>query len=458
MIVNAELRRNLWLEMSPLRMALGPMVVTLLVYVFGYLADQFYDIVAYYLFVLATVFWGTRRAAASVFDELTMGTWDNQRMSSLGSWTLTLGKLAGATIYPWYCSLILIGVMWVRPGIESLEREPLPLILSLVAWAITAQASALAASLLLVRRAMGRPKRSVTLAQLAGLSVGGIIYSTIISPQEALANNSIATKWYGIWLDENFALLSLVGFCIWSVLWAERQMRIELQYRTWPWLLPAFLAFMVVYISGFLLPDFKGELPTPLTFALVTAGTGLAFTYLTLFVEPKDKVALRRYARLMLAGDWGRALEETPPWLFGFLAVLAAVVYLGPSVDATQLNGLNLGSGFAAAPLTNTAVLNFLVCLMLFVFRDMTLIIALSFGRKPARADFFAVVLLILMYFVLPLTIINQVPDAKIEVFALFWPVPGESALFSVLPALVSLAPVLGLAWYQWRRNAQALR
>ena len=58
--------------------------------------------------MLIAYLWGTRRAVNVLADEIAAGTWDGQRMSSIGPWTMAWGKLLGGTAYVWYCALLCL--------------------------------------------------------------------------------------------------------------------------------------------------------------------------------------------------------------------------------------------------------------------------------------------------------------------------------------------------------------
>ena len=51
--------------------------------------------------------WGTRSAALSVVAEIRERTWDSQKLSSIGPWTMVWGKLFGATAANWFGALVV---------------------------------------------------------------------------------------------------------------------------------------------------------------------------------------------------------------------------------------------------------------------------------------------------------------------------------------------------------------
>ena len=79
-------------------------------------------------YILVVLFWGSRIAAAAMVREIVDKTWDQQRLSSMGAWGMTWGKLFGSTSYVWYgCGLLLavalisLGLIEAHYGVVSEE-------------------------------------------------------------------------------------------------------------------------------------------------------------------------------------------------------------------------------------------------------------------------------------------------------------------------------------------------
>ena len=90
MMGNAEFRRNLWLEFSTHRLVAMPVVLLLLLFTANTLSGETRPgvVTAAALWAMVAIgwFWGTRRAAESVNEELRARTWDLQRLSALSPW------------------------------------------------------------------------------------------------------------------------------------------------------------------------------------------------------------------------------------------------------------------------------------------------------------------------------------------------------------------------------------
>ena len=126
MTLNPEFRRNLWIELRLHRLLAMPIMVGL-VAALTLSLDESYEILRYIAlagFYGVVYIWGSRRAAAAVADEVNARTWEMQRMSALGAWQMTWGKLFGSTAFVWYAGLMILAALVsasVAGGARSLE-------------------------------------------------------------------------------------------------------------------------------------------------------------------------------------------------------------------------------------------------------------------------------------------------------------------------------------------------
>ena len=178
------------------------------------------------------VLWGTRRAADLVAEEIAGGTWDGQRMSALGAWQMSWGKLLGGTSYVWYAAglafLALVGCYWAT-GIPPWQSGQAIQLLRLLGTGALAQAVAMLVSLALLRRLAIRRRLGVSLSQVAGIlaRAGGVRAARWRhrGPVPARRSPGIGRVWDG----ELFSLATLGVFLAWSVFGIYRLMRVELQ-------------------------------------------------------------------------------------------------------------------------------------------------------------------------------------------------------------------------------------
>ncbi len=396
--MNPELQRNLWLEASRRQLVFAG-AITAMIFVAVWLLDRgrsAYDFVGVgaVMFVACALVWAPRQARASVVDEVYGRTWDLQRLSALTPWTMTWGKLVGATSRTWVFSGAALVIAFLQYA--SLTSTPHALFWVLIGFGLAAllQASGMAVGLIEIRKAR-------VLGRLPGLRSPGLIglgfvlvigASAIWSHHHAawtanLGKGTLAAAgrplvWWGRPHDPSaFAAISLIVFGGWATAWAWRLMRLELQLQNAPWAWPLFVVMAGLYVAGFdPAPDAAGGLTSGrLTFA------GLVFAacaYLGAFIDPADRVQARGFAGAVTRGRWARLAGHIP--LIAAPAVLCALVTLWSAMIQSRE-----GSGWTA--LTLLAALSFLL-------RDLGVIAALRFAPEGRRGDFGVLIALLLLY------------------------------------------------------------
>ncbi|MGH6960061.1 MAG: hypothetical protein ACREE7_06230, partial [Dongiaceae bacterium] len=249
-------------------------------------------------------------------------------------------------------------------------------------------------------------------------------------------------NWYGLAVDyDSFSVVSLAVFIAWGFVAIYRLMRVELQYRSWPWVWLAFVLFVMFYVTGFFyLPlQAAGSVVDWLIPPLLSA---LPLVYLALFAEPKDPVRYRWFLVVLRSGDWARTGTLLPQWLPTYLLVVAigiAAMLLGGHVDSFYPDRALLRLPIAAPSL--------IVSILLFVLRDVMIVLWLNFGDRRRRADLAAVIYLLLLYG--PAAAIARMLDLEFLV-PFFAPTPHDNWLFAVLPPLLEVAVMLGLIRARW--------
>ena len=429
---NPELRRNLWLEATPARLALMPVILGG-VFFLAYVADDrrlgpATAGTALAFLALLTWLWGAHLASESVLAELRSRTWDWQRMSDLGAWTLGWGKLAGATAYPWYGGIICLAVYGLaepEPGTRQAAVGAL-----FVLGGVLAQAAAMFAALHVVSR-----DRVVSRGQSSAyLALGALV----LYPLSMAASSARQVAWYGARIPTlDFTVATLAAFAAFAVVGVWVRVRRELRVRTLPVVWAAFVTFAAAWGAGFAEPEAGRPGGGWLVGFLVAVG----LTWLTALADRKDPVALRRVTRAARERRWRRLAEELPPWLVALPFALAGWALLiaspgrAPVIrDAGQLRWMA------------TAILLFLV-------RDLALLLHLNLGARPRRADLFAVVLLAAGYVLVPLVLsATELEPAA----ALFYPQP-ERAAWSAAGALAQLGVVGWLLARRWRARERVV-
>lgn len=421
MTLNPELRRNLILELSLARLLAGPAVLAILFSALG-ASTRVIDELAYAICLLLLQIWGARRAGEAIAEEIAEGTWDGQRMSALGAWTMTWGKLLGATSFTWYLGGISLGV-YAWTGLPDADSLHVP---ELVALGIMSQALSLGLTLMLLQKNRQSGRLSLTLAQALGVLLPWVVVWSIPAfcvGRTGYYAGSRPVDWMGLTTSCGaLSTAAIVAFALWAVLGAYRLMRVELNERSLAWAWPLFSAFTILFYAGI-----RADADRSVGVALVLA-TLLA--YVALFLARKDPLALSRFLRSLAARDWASITRSVPIWLGAFLVLIAAAalyrIINGETIDPGTLQPISISAA------------------LLFVARDFGLVIAMNFGRHPHRADLMAFVWLFTLDILLPMVTNRFAPSLLPLVYPIgFW-------------SLVAAAPqALFFWWIALRRTRQ---
>ncbi len=445
--MNPELRRNLWLQFSPLRLVMAPVAVgasLLLVWLLTAHSHAALRLAAEWIYYLLVLLWGTRRAGDLVAEEIAGGTWDSQRISALGAWQMSWGKLLGGTSYIWYCAGLALAVdiaaRWIA-SISPFEPQEAVGIARMVATGLFGQTVALLVSLALLRRQTTRRRLGVSLSQIAGLAASAAASGHLnlgpFFPQMELV------AWYGrIWDGQRFALASIVLFLCWSMFGVYRLMRSELKFRSGPWGWLAFAAFLMVYADGFVYAVIRsagGSLGAWLSAPFLLA---IALTYIALFIEPKDVIRYRWLAAAVGEGNIARVHALLPQWAPVYAVALGCSLVLASSPGLIHLGALGalLAPILRLSALENAANLSlFPLAVSLFVLRDALVVLYLNFGLRRLRGDAMAFIWLLLAYVAMTGILAALGLGVLIPLFA---PYPLASPLINLAAPLAECAAI----------------
>jgi len=239
--MNPEFQRNLWLELPSHRLVAMPAVLVL-VFFGAWLAggSPSFAGAAQILIALLLIVWGSRLAAEAVLAEVIGHTWDSQRMSALGPWEMTWGKLLGSTVFMWY------GCAWCVAAFIFSPHGDLTLLVRLLLAGLEAQALALLLSTVLIRGEPTSLRFQVTIAQtVTVVLVLPFLFYTLF-------NRPPTVHWYGFIIPfDVFVTVFQLAFIGWTILGAYQMLRTALQYSSGSltWLM--FVVFGVAFIAGF---------------------------------------------------------------------------------------------------------------------------------------------------------------------------------------------------------------
>ncbi len=416
MKMNPEFRRNLWLEITSTRLIGMPLVLLAAIFM-AWLGDgeRFGAAVrgtALSLFIGITYLWGMKQTSDAVVGEIRERTWDWQRMSAIGPWSLTWGKFFGSTVYIWYGGAICLIFMALSWDGGSL--------LIFVLGALVLQGIGLLASLqLLIReRALSRTESSALVA----------LAFFLVWPLAAFSGSEGSIVWYGqTLLNTDFLLLSMEVFLVWIFAGAYSLIRTEFRMRTLPYVWSGFVLFLMLYMAGF-----ADALHMRI---LVAASTATVLTYLTALLEKKDPVALGRLLCWFRTGDLRRVAEGLPTAVVTLPFVLLAALLLAliPGDFALSFGA----TGFRAL----------IVAALAFLVRDIGLLLYLNLAKSPQRADMFMLLCLALLYGLIP-AILQGMGAAAAT--AVFWPRDQYWGV-SLVAAILEAVGVWYLVRVRWR-------
>ena len=454
-IVNPEFRRNVWLELTPARLGVSMLGVVAILALVGSRSSSSAELneAAEFVFALVVFFWGGQLAAEAVVQEIVERTWDSQRMSALGPWSMSWGKLFGAPICAWAAALPALAAMIhaASDPWSGLRQAATYVLLGVLCHAVS-----LALSLQSIRKGR-QPGRVKTLFfQLAGLGVV-LPFAYLLVWRERWLDGA-GLYWFSLGLSvESFALLSALLFAAWAVLGVYRQMRLELQKPTAPTAWLAFLAFLVLYQTGLIfggmrgldraiqdLTDFSVIGAEPVTVALLAAGILLqTLVYVAIFTEPKSMIGLRQAWDAFARGDWRGIWLRMPRWALTLKLTAIAVILILAFVRLPQTVSA------ADADLFRLAIASFL-----FLLRNVGIVLLCNFWSPSGRGDMAALIVLSVLVLIAP-AIFAGAPEA---VAALFLPPIGAGWAATLVPIGAQLVLVGGLLARVWIKSERARR
>jgi hypothetical protein len=445
--MNPEFERNLWLEMTPRRVVMMPVVVGLIILAATAVGSK--DLLAaagqvgkplYYFLV---ILWGTRTAAGAIASEIQGRTWDFQRLSALTPWQLLTGKLFGATSYQWYGGLICL----VFVALNALRTDGLGVMLAeliyLLSVGLFAQSIAMFASLLAVHRRASLRRLDVFLFQIAGLAaaliadnVWNVTYVAGLIARKPVADSIEHFTWWDLPLPlDGFYLVSLLVFLGWSVVGNLTLLRGELQMRTGPLPWIAFLIFCVCYTAGFADAG-AGAVFTTTRLAIAIVVTA-ALTYAAILFEHKDPVLYRWLLGAFAQGRIDKVLGGLQSWMSALLLLTALVIYFELTFTPPLKEVLGFTQKLAPAVIAGFA----------FVLRDIG--VFLYFNMGPKRGDFGALVSLALLYVILPAMVAGF---QSASLIGLFYPNPDANSVVMIAAPALEAAAIWMLAGARLRR------
>ena len=211
-----------------------------------------------------------------------------------------------------------------------------------------------------------------------------------------------SVSWYGReYPGPEFAIATLALFLVWAIFGAYRLMRVELQFRSIPWAWLAFGLFVMVYTDGLLYRLIQEEGGGIAAWIFMPFAVAYFMTYVAVFVEPKDVIRYRAFGAALAQGRPVQALHLLPLWIPVFVLAAALGLTLGWFGGFGRLGSLasfvgpgselwNLNAAIAAGSLP--------VAVVIYLLRDVLVVLFFNFSGRQARADMAAIICLALAY------------------------------------------------------------
>tara|TARA_Y100001934_G_scaffold96879_1_gene119591 strand:+ start:24278 stop:25741 length:1464 start_codon:yes stop_codon:yes gene_type:complete len=472
--MNPELRRYLWTEFSLGRVIFMPVILGLVLLLFGVWTfdstepgggEEFLEsfvATGTIGYILVVLFWGSRIAAAAMVREIADKTWDQQRLSSMGAWGMTWGKLFGSTSYVWYGCGLLLAVALISLGLieahygavsEEMGRDVgtvmLQLVLGLAALTVLIESCVMLIAMTAVSRRNSARQLDVTIAQAVVIITSLVLFSMMNDMQD-----DTQVVWFGHLIDATwFAVGSTIMFAAWAVVGLWRRMRLELQMPNRPLMWSVFVLFAGAWLAGLAVGPGKDDAVT-LTAVIMTI-TAMVLTYVPAVLERMDPVNLRRLVASVRGGRVGSILSDAPVWVINHgLALLGLVLSVILLLSQQPSQADQTADLFSELDMTGFAP-GTLVAAWLFITRDLMLLVFAWLGRNTRRAFTTWLIWMVVLYALAPMIVAALGAHAVLPAFVPAWDVPfvhlGISPL--VWPAL-EIVVVAGLVRWRWRRFA----
>lgn len=452
---NPELKRNIWLELTPNRLMTTPLILAAVFYLAYLSADTIFEFmerlrsISLVAFGLVVFVWGTKLVSESVVTEVNEKTWDSQRMTSVSPLDMTIGKLFGSTLYTWYGGMFCAGAYIISALYLPDTAIRLKFFLTTILASLLGHAFSLNFSLIEIRKNRDKEKIKTTSFFLVGLVlILFLVPGFLISGLTGLYGKTERTvSWHGsdiVYSD--FMLLSVIFFLLWSVVGVYRNMKTEFQMSSGPYVWLAFLISLMVYLSGFISYD-KSLDPVKYTVIglYISYAVGVFTTYIMAFSEPKQLVEFRFLADKAKKGLWKEFGDNLPLWLISLgVTVMLCVILLILSLFSTPIE-IKGQSGHLPA--------FYALSVLCFMIRDISLLLYVNLKKDAKRADIATVVYLIILYGLLP-SILGL--SGQKNLLPLFVPMPDSNLITGTLPILIQCAIMLFFLLNRWDiRNSE---
>jgi hypothetical protein len=461
-IVTPEFHRQLWLNFSAFRLISMPFIMSLIVFTVAMSDPERWQanifIYALYSYYICVFIWGNYVVAHTASNEVNIKTWDFQRMSSIGPWELTIGKLFGATSYVWYTGILLLSLIAycyhyaddnvLKGTFIDAFSSPTELVIFLVLTGIMGHAISFWATSSNAERKNSTSSASFVLGCAASY---GILY--FVKGTDAIRETTI--YWHSWEIDKNtFVILSLLYFVFWTIIALQRDIRGKLQFKNFPFVLLVFLISFCLYITGCFSSKIMGSNISAnltamdlknhiVTFKLF--GSYMIFAFSTYALVFGAAYNLSKYKRCIYAfkgKEWKRFFQNVPTWVG--CAVLLLFLYFAMIIQTNI--------AFPQQEQSKT-IFAFITAILFFIARDGLIYHSLLIGKIERHKFFLIFMYIIMMYLILPSSLSALAysfagNDARPVVASFFYPMISDNVLMTIMPVIYQTIMALTILYF----------
>ncbi len=441
MISNPELKRNLWSQCTLHKLIVGPLILFGVIVAIGMGAEESSTPFAWgslLLFIAITGLWGSSLVSESIPVEVQSGTWPLQKLTPISPWTMTWGKILGASSYAWYLGIIcLLTFFWAlgdmpQHDLNALFSQNRILLFSLlISISLSGQSLALFLSFSALTHQRSNKKQQ---------SIVVFIFLAFLFLSLFQGRPLPLVSWYGRSLQfYHFYLGTLLFLLFWVATGSYLLMRKELQLANASLGWMCFITSSNVYMMGFpwnLTVDNSAS-----TLSQLIAGFILTWmlSYAALFWGMTNGIKVRESLLQWKEKRWRDWDSGLPRWIH----TLLLLAILGMGITVYEL--LNSRQDWEGPPLNGLAW-----ALFFFVLRDTALVLYFNFSKNPKPNLMAPLVYLAVLYGLIP-TLLSLLGGSGWN-FIFFPHLEASTALKIGAPFLEALLMAY-FAIKRWRAN-----
>ncbi len=451
-MLNPEFQRNLWLEISPKRLLLMPVVLAVIYAMVVYNNQPATGILMFVFSVIGALFvvgWGSLAVTQSINHEISERTWDQQRLSALSAWQMAWGKLFGSAIYPWFGGLICALVV-LSSSFMGGHNPPRTIIYVVAAIVAAASFHSWIMALRLHTLDLNIQSSSSTTRKLFVLF---FVLQWFLGTLFWLRRDEVSGlgQWWGLRMGfpSLFLLLSVLSLLL-GLLALWRTMLTQLMVRTIPW------AWVLGCLSvGLIAAGFTNYANESVFWMVSVAIISVIASYFAFFTEKKQTTNWRAVVFYVQQRNYRRMLQSLPLWPVSWLLALVFTLTYTLYIKVAGLSTVGAGS------FVHSSVSSVLWMLLLHTLRDAGIFLFFAWRNSPRKPVGMAVLTYVMLGYIFP-AFAGFGSKSAAEVFEPFYGVSFDSikdgafVQFSALAWVamaVHLVIIAALLIWRWNNN-----